>query len=125
MSSSSLGSPSEKNGASPRLSSLSDNKTTDLPIMPFGTRFFNFEIKFKSRRTFITLGLACALFSRSTKSLCQSSAALGRKKFNHLCTLHRGAFCQFPFRWIYYCHSSKFTGKETGKTHLCALVEFS
>ena len=20
--------------------------------------------------------------------------------------LHRGAFCQFPFRWIYYCHSS-------------------
>ena len=80
ISSSSLGSPSEKNGASPRLSSLSDNKTTDLPIMPFGTRFFNFEIKFKSRRTFITLGLACALFSRSTKSLCQSSAALGRRK---------------------------------------------
>ena len=35
--------------------------------------------------------------------------------------LHRGAFCQFPFRWIYYCHSSKSTGKETGKTHLCAL----
>ena len=20
--------------------------------------------------------------------------------------LYRGAFCQFPFRWIYYCHSS-------------------
>ena len=19
-------------------------------------------------------------------------------------TLHRGSFCQFPFRWIYYCH---------------------
>ena len=34
--------------------------------------------------------------------------------------LHRGVFCQFPFRWIYYCHSSKSTGKETGKTHLCA-----
>ena len=31
----------------------------------------------------------------------------------------RGAFCQFPFRWIYYCHSSESTGKETGKTHLC------
>ena len=29
--------------------------------------------------------------------------------------LHRGTFCQFPFRWIYYCHSSKSTGKETGK----------
>ena len=106
ISSSSLGSPSEKNGASPRLSSLSDNKTTDLPIMPFGTRFFNFEIKFKSRRTFITLGLACALFSRSTKSLCQSSAALGRKKFNHLCTLCckcLGSFavlwCKMPMFW--------------------------
>ena len=35
--------------------------------------------------------------------------------------LHRGAFCQFPFWWIYYFHSSKSTGKETGKTHLCAL----
>ena len=37
-------------------------------------------------------------------------------------TLHRGAFCQFPFRWIYYCHGSDSTGKETGKIHLCALV---
>jgi hypothetical protein len=36
--------------------------------------------------------------------------------------LHRGVFCQFPFRWIKYCHSSKSTGKETGKTHLCALA---
>ena len=36
-------------------------------------------------------------------------------------TLHRGAFYQFPFRWIYYCYSSKSTGKETAKTHLCAL----
>ena len=32
-----------------------------------------------------------------------------------LYTLHKGAFCQFPFRWIYYCHRSKSTGKETGK----------
>ena len=37
--------------------------------------------------------------------------------------LHRGAFCQFPFRWIYYCHSSsKSTGKETGKTQNSAVV---
>ena len=36
-------------------------------------------------------------------------------------SLHRVAFCHFPFRWIYYCHGSKSTGKETGKTHLCAL----
>ena len=33
-------------------------------------------------------------------------------------TLHRSAFCQFPFRWIYYCNSSESTRKETGKTHL-------
>ena len=26
-----------------------------------------------------------------------------------------------PFRWIYYCHISKSTGNETGKTHLCAV----
>ena len=37
-------------------------------------------------------------------------------------TLQRGAFCQFPFRWIYYCLSSKSTGKETDKTHICSLV---
>ena len=38
-----------------------------------------------------------------------------------LCSLHRGAFCQFIFWWIYYCYNSKCTGKETGKTHFCAL----
>ena len=36
-------------------------------------------------------------------------------------TVHRGAFCQFPFRWIYYYSSNKSTGKETGKTHLCVV----
>ena len=35
------------------------------------------------------------------------------------CAVHRGAFCQYTFRWIHYCHSSKSTGKETSKTHLC------
>ena len=38
--------------------------------------------------------------------------------------MHRGAFCKFPFRWIYYYVSNKSTGKGTGKTHLCALVRF-
>ena len=38
-------------------------------------------------------------------------------------TLHRGAFCQFPFWLIYYCHSSKSTGKESGKMRLCAVVQ--
>ena len=32
--------------------------------------------------------------------------------------VHSGAFCQFLFRWITYCHSSKTIGKETGKMHL-------
>ena len=36
--------------------------------------------------------------------------------------VHRGAFCQFPFRWIYYCHSNKSTREESGKTHLCAVT---
>ena len=40
------------------------------------------------------------------------------KKLKNNLPLHRGAFCQFPFRWIYYCHSSKSTGKETGKIGL-------
>ena len=35
--------------------------------------------------------------------------------------VHRGAFCQFPFRLIYYYGSNKSTGKETVKSHLCAL----
>ena len=40
---------------------------------------------------------------------------------NH--TVHRGAFCQFHIWWI--CYSSKSTGYETGKMHLCALGDFS
>ena len=37
------------------------------------------------------------------------------------CAMHKGAFLQFLFRWIYYWHCSKSTRKETGKTHLCAM----
>ena len=48
------------------------------------------------------------------------------QSFAQICTVklravHRGAFCQFSFRLIYYCHSSKSAGKKTGKTHLCAV----
>jgi hypothetical protein len=39
--------------------------------------------------------------------------------------LHRGAFYKFLFRWIHYCHSSKSTGKESGKMHLCGLGCYS
>ena len=35
--------------------------------------------------------------------------------------VHKGAFCQFLFRCIYYNDGNKSTGKETGKTHLCAV----
>ena len=39
----------------------------------------------------------------------------------HMSSLHRGAFCRFLFRWIYYYGSYTSTGKEARKTHLCAL----
>ena len=32
--------------------------------------------------------------------------------------LHRGAFCQSSFWWIYFYGSNKSTGKETDKSHL-------
>ena len=40
-------------------------------------------------------------------------------------TVHRGAFFQFPFRWIYYYGSNESNGKETRKTHLCAPLQKS
>ena len=45
------------------------------------------------------------------------------KKSSPYQALHRGPFCKFPFRLIYYYGSNKSTGKDTGKTHLCALVQ--
>ena len=39
--------------------------------------------------------------------------------------MHRGAFWQSSFRWIYYYGGNKSTGKETGKSHLCAMVKHS
>ena len=50
------------------------------------------------------------------------------KKINQggflISAVHRSAFCQFPFRWIYYYGSNKSTGKEIGKTHLSAVKKF-
>ena len=43
---------------------------------------------------------------------------------HYFLSMHRGAFCQFPFWWGYYDGSNEFTGKETGKTHLCACVSW-
>ena len=39
-----------------------------------------------------------------------------------LSPVHKGAFCQFLFRWVYYYGNNKSTGKETAKTHLCAVL---
>ena len=50
------------------------------------------------------------------------SAQLGKSQLELITTEQRGANCQFCFQWIYYCYSSKSTGKKTGKTHLCAPV---
>ena len=40
----------------------------------------------------------------------------------HCTPFLRGAFCQFLFRWVYYYGNNKSTGKETAKTHLCAVL---
>ena len=39
------------------------------------------------------------------------------------CSAHRGAFCQFSFRWIHYYGSNKSIGLEIGKSHLFAVVK--
>ena len=36
--------------------------------------------------------------------------------------MHRGVICWFPFRWIDNYGSNKSTRKETGETHLCAVI---
>ena len=57
----------------------------------------------------------------------KSVASSGKSKFHLEFTfqrLHRGVFCQFPFRRIYYYGSNNSTGKEISKTHLCAVVCF-
>ena len=46
----------------------------------------------------------------------------GGLQINFYLAVHGGTLGQFPFRWIYHCHSSKSTGKETGKTTLCSAV---
>jgi hypothetical protein len=45
------------------------------------------------------------------------------RKVHYIQNWHNAQWCQFPFRLIYYCGSNKSTGKESGKTHLCALVK--
>ena len=35
--------------------------------------------------------------------------------------MHRGAFCQSSFQWIYYYSNNKLTRKETHKSHLSAM----
>ena len=36
--------------------------------------------------------------------------------------MHRGAFCQSPFRWLYYCHSKGgFKSEDTGEFLRCQI----
>ena len=56
------------------------------------------------------------------KLLSRATLLIAIRKKVHVYTLHRGAFCQFHFRWFYYYGRSKSNGKETDKTHCCALV---
>jgi hypothetical protein len=87
-----------------------------------------FAIDHYCGRAFLHLVLVCAAQNAAPSTLhyC-TQRRLFRESFRTipkqriLSKVHRGAFFQFPFRWIYYCHSSKTTGKETGKTHLCAV----
>ena len=80
-------------------------------------RKFSTVVKISKTRCYLTIHLK--------RKWSFSSAIFNYKPSDLLCiwflSLHRGAFCQLPFRWIYYwpllCHSSKSTGKETGKTH--------
>ena len=65
------------------------------------------------------LELAVTFMSPKSK-YCSSKLLI----FQLIAVVHRGKFCRFSFRWIYYCHSSKSTGKESGKTHLCAVNAF-
>ena len=68
----------------------------------------------------------CEIISKVVDSRFLLDSYLRQKQFKFLIqnTVHRGTFCQFSFRWIHSCHSSKSTGNETGKTHLCALLMF-
>ena len=68
----------------------------------------------------LSSALPCVL-SRTIGSIVGSSLSWG---CIYVPTPHRGAFCPFLFWWIYYCHSSKYTGKKTDKTHLCAPHHF-
>ena len=59
-------------------------------------------------------------FGRRPSGLCGAALLIGKfKLITYHTTMYRGAFCQFPFRWITtYYGSNESTGKETGKTHL-------
>ena len=43
---------------------------------------------------------------------------------NDTWSVQRGAFCQFNFWWVYYCHKSKSIGKQTFEMHLCAVTYY-
>ena len=54
---------------------------------------------------------------------CSCGAETIDAQWARISPLHRGAFCQSSFRWIYCYGSNKSTGKGTGKLHLCECME--
>ena len=54
---------------------------------------------------------------------CAVHVALPKRHVYTFKPVHRGAFCQFPFRWIYYYGSNKSTVKEIGKMYLCVVQQ--
>ena len=80
-----------------------------------GHHFSDLKLKIKNNSTYITL------LTPSITSLPKISRCTACIDFPPITIVHTGAFFQFPFRWIYDCHSSKSTGKESGKTHFSAV----
>ena len=92
------------------------NKCTEVSFFSFFSNGFittivvNLPERKLAKRTSVEwAGLAVAMFTVM-------------QRFVNNRMVHRGAFCQFPFCWIYYYGSNKSTGKKTSKMHLCGLV---
>ena len=62
-----------------------------------------------------------------SKIICHTKRELLQQLYvmQQFSTMHTDAFCQFSFQLIYYYGSNKSTGKETGKSHLCAMCALS
>ena len=86
---------------------------------------FSFSVKFEINNTEVFEIRYFILFfcfihenikkNMDTLSKIEEILRLPKVRFFLQCSAHRDAFCQYLFQRIYYCHSSKSTGKETAK----------